>query len=91
MNKTKTLKNPFYLLLAVLIIALSSCSKDEEGKEYEPGSAYHLNLESTSNDLTQDGSVTLKFTVTPIETEIASALISIKAVSYTHLTLPTIA
>lgn len=78
MNKTKTLKNPFYLLLAVLIIALSSCSKDEEGKEYEPGSAYHLNLESTSNDLTQDGSVTLKFTVTPIETEIASALISIK-------------
>lgn len=81
MNKKKALKNPFYLLLAVLIIALSSCGEDEEGKEYEPETAYHLNLESTSYDLTQDGSVTLKFSVEPVGIEINTARISINNAS----------
>lgn len=79
MNTKQTLKNLHYLLLVVLItIALPSCSKNEDGEEDKPVSTYNLNLESTSNDLTQDGTVTIKFTVEPAGTEIASAQIRIK-------------
>lgn len=79
MNTKQTLKNLHYLLLVVLItIALPSCSKNEDGEEDKPVSTYNLNLESTSNDLAQDGTVTIKFTVEPAGIEIASAQIRIK-------------
>lgn len=79
MNTKQTLKNLHHLLLVVLItIVLPSCSKNEDGEEDKPVSTYNLNLESTRNNLAQDGTVTIKFKVEPIGVEITSAQIRIK-------------